>query len=161
FTHHPYTNEKMPYRLADLIPVARVSNTIVSYSVPASSDIKTVADLVARAKADPGKLNAASATPMLHYVLPAYLKSPGAEVPPVPSRHTGQSATDLAEGRIQFMIAAIAIVRPLVQGGKIRMIAVTNKARAPVAPDVPTTKEAGFPQLATDGLVGLFSTADL
>lgn len=161
FTHHPYTHDKMPYNLADLIPIARVSNTIVSYSVPASSDINTVADLVARAKAEPGKLNTASATPMLDYVLRAYLKSANAQVTPVPYRNTVQAATDLAEGRIQFMIAAIAIVRPLVQGGKVKMIAVTNKARASVAPNVPTTTEAGFPQLATDGLVGLFGTSDL
>ena len=161
FTHHPYTHDKMPYNLADLIPVARVSNTIVSYSVPASSDINTVADLVARAKAEPGKLNTASATPMLDYVLRAYLKSVGVQVTPVPYRNTVQAATDLAEGRIQFMIAAIAIVRPLVLGGKVKMIAVTNKTRAAVAPNIPTTTEAGFPQLATDGLVGLFSTNDL
>jgi tripartite-type tricarboxylate transporter receptor subunit TctC len=161
FTHHPYTHDKMPYNLADLIPVARISNTIVSYSVPGTSDINTVADLVARAKAQPGKINTASATPMLDYVLRAYLKSAGAEVTPVPYRNTVQAATDLAEDRIQFMIAAIAIVRPLVQSGKVKMIAVTNKVRAPVAPNVPTTTEAGFPQLATDGLVGLFSTADL
>jgi tripartite-type tricarboxylate transporter receptor subunit TctC len=161
FTHHPYTHDKMPYNLADLIPVARVSNTIVSYSVPASSDINTLGDFVARAKAEPGKLNTASATPMLDYVLRAYLKSAGAEVTPVPYRNTVQAGTDLAEGRIQFMIAAIAIVRPHVQAGKVKMIAVTNKARASVAANVPTTTEAGFPQLATDGLVGLFSTSDL
>ena len=161
FTHHPYTHDKMPYNLADLIPVARISNTAVSYSVPASGGINTVAELVARAKAEPGKINMASATPMLDYVLRGYLKSVNIEITPVPYRNAVQAAPDLAEGRIQFMIAAIAIVQPLVQAGKVKMIAVTNKARAPIAPNVPTTTEAGFPQLATDGLVGLFSTKEM
>lgn len=161
FTHHPYTHDKMPYNLADLIPVARVSNTVVSYSVPASSGINTVAELFARAKADPTKINMASATGMLDYVLRGYLKSASIEITPVPYRNPVQAAPDLAEGRIQFMIAAVAIVQPLVQAGKIKMIAVTNKSRAPNVPNVPTTTEAGFPQLATDGLVGLFSTKDL
>jgi len=161
FTHHPYTHDKMPYNPADLIPVARISNTIVSYSVPASSSIKTLPELLASAKAEPGKINMASATPMLDYVLRAYLQTADLKMTPVPYRNTVQAAADLAEGRIQFMIAAVAIVRPYVQASKVRMIAVTNKARASVAPNVPTTTEAGFPQLATDGLVGLFATKDL
>lgn len=161
FTHHPYTQDKMPYNLADLIPVARISNTVVTYSVPASSGINTLPELLARAKAEPGKINMASATGMLDYVLRAYLKSANVTVTPVPYRNPVQAAPDLAEGRIQFMIAAVAIVQSLVQAGKIKMIAVTNKSRAHIFPNVPTTTEAGYPQLATDGLVGLFSTKDL
>jgi tripartite-type tricarboxylate transporter receptor subunit TctC len=161
FTHHPYTHDKMPYILADLLPVARISNTIVSYSVPASSGINTLPELFARAKAEPGKINMASATGMLDYVLRAYFKSADLDVTPVPYRNPVQAAPDLAEGRIQFMIAAVAIVQSLVQGGKIKMIAFTNKARAPNFPNVPTTTETGYPQLATDGLVGLFSTKEL
>ena len=161
FTHHPFTHDKLSYNPADLIPVARVSNTVVSYSVPASSGINTLPELLARAKAEPGKINWASATGMLDFVLRGYLKSANIELTPVPYRNPVQAAPDLAEGRIQFMIAAIAIVQPLVQAGKIKMIAVTNKARAPIAPNVPTTTEAGYPQLATDGLVGLFSTKEM
>ena len=54
FTHHPFTLDKMPYNPADMLPVVRVSNTIVSYSVPANSGVNTVAELLARAKAEPG-----------------------------------------------------------------------------------------------------------
>lgn len=161
FTAHPFLHEKLPYKQSELIPIVRISNTVVSYSVPAASGIKTLPELLARAKAEPGKINWASATGMLDFVLRGYLKSQNVEFTAVPYRNPVQAGGDLAEGRIQFMIAAIAIVRPYVQAGKVKMIAVTNKARAPAFPDVPTTTEAGYPQLATDGLVGLFGTKEL
>jgi tripartite-type tricarboxylate transporter receptor subunit TctC len=53
-------------------------------------------------------------------------------------------------------MAALAIVRPQLQTGKIKLLAVTNSVRAPAAPDVPTVKEAGYPALTFDGLVGFF-----
>ncbi len=161
FTAHPFQLDKLPYNPRDLLPVARVSNTVVAYSVPVSANINTVAELFARAKAEPGKINWASATGMLDFVLSGYLKGAGIEFTRVPYRNPVQAATDLGEGRIEFMIGAMAIVRPQVQAGKVKMIAVTNKARAPAAPNVPTTTEAGYPQLATDGLVGLFATKEL
>jgi tripartite-type tricarboxylate transporter receptor subunit TctC len=161
FTAHPFLHDTLSYNAADLLPVARVSNTVVSYSVPASDGINTLPELIARAKKEPGKINWASATGMFDFVLSGYLKSVSVEFTRVPYRNPVQAGTDLAEGRIQFMIAAIAIVRPHVQAGKVKMIAVTSKVRAPIAPDVPTTTEAGFPQLATEGLVGLFTTKEL
>jgi tripartite-type tricarboxylate transporter receptor subunit TctC len=161
FTHHPYTMDKLPYNPNDLLPVARITNTVVAYSVPASLGINTLPELLARAKAEPGKLNWAGATGMLDFVLLAYLKNAGGEFTRVPYRNPVQPATDLGEGRIQFYIGAMAIVRPLVEAGKVKMIAVTNKVRSPAAPNVPTVAEAGYPQLTTDGLVGLFATKEL
>jgi tripartite-type tricarboxylate transporter receptor subunit TctC len=161
FTHHPFTLDKMPYNPNDLIPVARVSNTIIAYSVPSSLGVNTLPELLARAKAEPGKLNWAGATGMIDFVLLAHLKTAGGEFTRVPYRNPVQAMTDLAEARIQFFIGAMAIARPHVQAGKVKMIAVTSKVRAPIAPEVPTTTEAGYPQLATDGLVGLFSTKEL
>ncbi|HXF87799.1 MAG TPA: tripartite tricarboxylate transporter substrate binding protein [Xanthobacteraceae bacterium] len=161
FTAHPYQKDKLPYKPDDIVPIARVSNTVVTYSVPASSPIKTVPELFAFAKANPGKINWASATGMLDFVLSGYLKGAGLEFQSVPYRNPVQARVDLAEGRIQFMIAAYAIVQSLVEGGKVRVIAITNKTRAPMLPNVPTTTEAGYPQLATDGLVGLFGIKDM
>jgi tripartite-type tricarboxylate transporter receptor subunit TctC len=69
-----------------------------------------------------------------------------------------QAANDLAEGRIQMMMAAYAIVRPLVQAGKLKVLAFTASQRAQAVPDVPTAAEAGFPDLTIDGLIGLFGT---
>ncbi len=74
----------------------------------------------------------------------------------VPYRNPVDAANDLAEGRVQVYEAALAIVRPQLQSGKIKLLAVTNTVRAPTEPNVPTVKEAGYPALSIDGLVGLF-----
>jgi tripartite-type tricarboxylate transporter receptor subunit TctC len=66
------------------------------------------------------------------------------------------AANDLAEGRVQAYEAALAIVRPQLQSGKIKLLAVTNTVHAPSEPTVPTVVEAGYPALTVDGLVGLF-----
>ena len=76
-------------------------------------------------------------------------------------RVTVHASTDVAEGRIQLFWGALAIVRPYVQAGKARLIAISNNIRAPDEPNVPTVVEAGFPELAFDGLVGLFGPRDM
>jgi tripartite-type tricarboxylate transporter receptor subunit TctC len=156
FTAHPFLHEKLPYDVKDLVPIARVSNTVVAVGVPASLGINSLNDLLARAKAEPGKLNSASATGANDFVAAGFLKQSGAEIARVPYRDTVQAINDLAEGRIQLYVAAYAIMRPHVQGGKVKVIAITNSERAPMIPDVPTAKEAGHPALGIDGLIGLF-----
>jgi len=74
----------------------------------------------------------------------------------VPYRNLVEAANDLAIGRIQVNLTAFAIARPQLQAGKVKLLAVTNTARAAVIPNVPTAIEAGFPDLALDGLVGFF-----
>ena len=74
----------------------------------------------------------------------------------VPYRNPVDAAKDLAEGRVQVYEAAMAIVRPQLQSGKIKLLAVTNTVHAPTEPKIPTVQEAGYPALTIDGLVGLF-----
>ena len=161
FTAHPYLHDKLPYDPRDLAPIARISNTVVAVVVPASSDIKTVKDLVETARANPGKLNWATITGMFDFVFAGFQKKMGIDIAKVPYRDTVQAVNDLAEGRIQVMMSAIAIVRPRVQAGAIRMIAVTASERASVAADVPTTTEAGYPDIRIDGLTGVFGPRDM
>jgi tripartite-type tricarboxylate transporter receptor subunit TctC len=161
FTAHPFLHEKLPYELKDLVPIARVSNTIVAVGVPASLGINSLDELIARAKAEPGKLNSAGTTGAIDFVVAGYLKKAGAEITKVPYRDGVQALNDLAEGRIQLYVAALAIMRPQVQAGKVKIIAVTNNERPPIMPDVPTAVEAKHPQLAVDGLIGLFGIRGL
>jgi tripartite-type tricarboxylate transporter receptor subunit TctC len=74
----------------------------------------------------------------------------------VPYRDIVQAGTDLGEGRIQVMMTGLAVIQAQVQGGRVKLLAVTNRKRAVSYPDVPTAVEAGFPSLEVDGLVGLF-----
>ena len=161
FTAHPYLHEKLPYDVNDLVPIARVSNTIVAAGVPASLGINSLDELIARAKAEPGKLNSAGTTGAVDFVVAGYLKQAGVDVTKVPYRDGVQAVNDLGEGRIQLYVAAFAIMRPQVQAGKVKIIAVTNNERAPTLPDVPTAREAGHPALAIDGLVGLFGPREM
>jgi tripartite-type tricarboxylate transporter receptor subunit TctC len=161
FTAHPFLHEKLPYDVRDLVPIARVSNTVIAVGVPTSAGITSVSDLIARAKAEPGKLNSAAATGANDFVVTGYLKQSGADITRVPYRDAVQAVNDLAEDRIQLYVAAFAIMRPQVQAGKVKLIAITNSERAPTLPDVPTAKEAGHPALTIDGLVGLFGPREM
>jgi len=156
FTAHPFIYKNLPYKPADLVPIARVSNTIVVITAPASLEVKSLAELVAMARAQPGKLNWAGTTGSNEFVFAAFLKNAGLSMSKVPYRNLVEAANDLAIGRIQVNLTAFAIARPQLQAGKVKLLAVTNTARAAVIPDVPTAIEAGFPDLALDGLVGFF-----
>jgi tripartite-type tricarboxylate transporter receptor subunit TctC len=161
FTHHPWTHDKMPYDPKEFVPVVRMTNTIVGVAVPSSMPFKTVRDLFDYAKANPGKLNWATITGFFDFVFDGVQKKAGLQIAKVPYRNTVQAATDLAEGRIQLMMSAYAILRPHVQSGKLRLLAVTASQRAAALPDVPTTAEAGYPDITIDGLVGVFGLNDM
>jgi tripartite-type tricarboxylate transporter receptor subunit TctC len=156
FTAHPYLHENLPYKPSDLVPITRVSNTIIAISVPVSLHIDTFKQLVERARAEPGKLNWAGVTGALDFMFEGWLKREGLNITKVPYRNPVDAASDLAEGRVQVYESAFAIVRPQLDAGKIKPLAVTNTARAPNMPDLPTVKDVGYPALTLDGLVGFF-----
>ena len=78
------------------------------------------------------------------------------QITQVPYRDINVAPVDLGEGRIQVVMSSLAIVQPQINAGRIKLIAVNNKTRAPAAPDIPTAREQGFPSLEVEGLVGLF-----
>jgi len=156
FTAHPYLHENLPYKPGDLVPISRVSNTVIAIAVPIDLKINSLGELAALARAEPGKLNWAGTTGALDFIFAGWLKREGLNVTEVPYRNAVDAANDLAEGRVQIYEAALAIVRPQLDAGKIKLVAVTNTARTPTQSSVPTVAEAGFPALTLDGLVGFF-----
>jgi tripartite-type tricarboxylate transporter receptor subunit TctC len=156
FTAHPFLHDHLPYKLSDLAPITRVSNTFVAVSVPTSLNVDSVGKFVALAKEKPGQLNWAGLTGALDFLLAGWLQEQNLNVAKIAYKNPVEAANDLAEGRVQFYESAFAIVRPQLQNGKIKVIAITNTARAPNLPDLPTVAEAGFPGLTVDGLVGIF-----
>jgi tripartite-type tricarboxylate transporter receptor subunit TctC len=161
FTAHPFLHDRLPYRPDDLLPIARISNTIIAISVPTSLNVNSLAELIASARAQPGKLNWAGVTGALDFIFGGWLKREGLDIAKIAYKNTVDAANDLAEGRVQVYESALAIVRPQLQSGKIKMLCVTNTVRAPSAPDVPTAAEAGQPALTIDGLVGLFGPKNM
>jgi tripartite-type tricarboxylate transporter receptor subunit TctC len=156
FTAHPYLHENLPYKQSDLLPIARVSNTIITISVPVLLKLASFADVVAMARAQPGTLNWAGVTGALDFTFAGFLQAKGLNMSKVPYRNPVEAANDLAEGRVQVYEGAYAIARPQIEAGRIKPIMLTNSVRAPMLPDVPTAAEAGFPELTMDGLVGFF-----
>jgi tripartite-type tricarboxylate transporter receptor subunit TctC len=156
FTVHPFQYAKLPYQAGDLVPIARVSNTILALGVPASMNIGTVAEFVARARAEPGKFNTSAVPGITDFTFDYFANTEGLSVVKVPYRDTVQAATDVGEGRLQAYMASYAILQPQTQAGRIKAIVVNGRERVSLLPDVPTAKEAGYPSLEVEGLVGLF-----
>jgi tripartite-type tricarboxylate transporter receptor subunit TctC len=161
FTAHPFLYKNLPYKSGDLAPIARISNTIVVVAVPASLAVGSFADLVALVRTQPGRLNWAGTTASNEFLFAAFLKSAGLDMSKVPYRNLVEAANDLATGRLEVNVTAFAIARPQLEAGKIKLLAVTNTARASILPDLPTVAEAGYPELTLDGLVGFFGPANM
>lgn len=156
FTAHPYFHDKLPYDPQDLIPIARISKTVVAVSVPASLNVNSLKELEALARAKPDQLNWTTATGFTDFVFAGFLHTVGLKMAKVPYKNPAGAVTDLASGTIQVYMPAYAIVRPQVEAGTVKVLAVTNHERAPAIPNVPTAVEEGYPSLKFDGLVGLF-----
>ena len=161
FTAHPYFHDPLPYDPREIVPVARITKTVIVISVPTSLNINSLKELEALARAKPGQLNWTTATGVTDFVFAGYLHTLGLNMAKVPYKNPVSAVSDLAEGRIQAYMPAYAIVRPQVQAGNVKLLAVTNRERAPALPDVPTAAEAGYSSLEFDGLVGLFGTREL
>src|SRR5947209_13577906 len=156
FTVHPLQYSKLPYVPEDLVPIARVSNTILAIAVPTSLNIGSLAEFVKLARAEPGKLNAAVVSGITEFTFDYFVKTAGLSIAKVPYRDIVQAATDVGEGRLQFYMASYAILQPQAQAGRIKTLVVNGRRRAPILPEVPTAIEAGFPALEVEGLVGVF-----
>ena len=156
FTAHPLLHQKLPYEPADLQPIARTTNTLIAFGVPAALNINTVEELVKLAKEKPGTLNYAGTTGAVDFIVSGWLKDAGINVTKVPYKDGVQALNDLAENRIQVYGAAYAIMRPQIAAGKVKVLTLMNTQRAPQLADIPAAPETGYKSLALDGLVGFF-----
>ena len=138
--------KQLPYEpLRDLVPVALLTANPFFLVVRPGSPVKSVADLIALAKAKPGELNYGSAGPgsMHHLSSELLLSLTGTKMTHVPYKATPPAMTDLIAGHIQVLFSDSTTSIPLIQQGKLRALAVSGSARAAALPDVPTVAEAG------------------
>jgi tripartite-type tricarboxylate transporter receptor subunit TctC len=156
---YPVVREKLSYDPArDFVPISSATDSFGIVAVPASSKIGSLAELVASARARPGKLNSYSSSGIFPYLLAGFLQSEGLDVMQISYREQNFGIQDLGEGRLDFVMSVIGAVLPLVQAGKARFLAVTNSRRSLTVPDVPTVTEAGYPELALEGFQGFFGS---
>jgi len=156
FLVHLYDEEKPPYDPRDVLPIAQVYVTVLAISVPASLNISAMDELIALARAQPGKLNAAAATGNSDFLIFGFVKAMGLQIAKVPYRDIMQAPNDLAEDRIQILSSSLAVAQPLMRAGRIKVLLVTSKQRASSAPELPTASEAGYPALTMETAGGLF-----
>jgi tripartite-type tricarboxylate transporter receptor subunit TctC len=162
FTAHPYAHEKLPYNAErDLLPITNVTTIVIALSAPQSLNVKSLGEFLALARAKPDTLNVAAAAGNSDLILSAFIKTQGLPVARVPYRDIQQAPNDLAEARIHLLMASYATMRPLVQAGKLRVLAVTSRKRVGIATDIPTVAEAGYPYLGLDSLIGIYGPREM
>jgi len=138
--------------------VAQSSNILVVHpSVPVSS----VQELVAYARANPGKVNFSSGgIGVLPHLIGEWFKSAAAiDIAHVPYRGGGPSINDLVAGQVQMTFEGTSVLLPLIQGGKLRALATTSSKRIPELPDLPTMAESGFARFVSTSWTGLLAPA--
>lgn len=144
--------------LVDLMPVAGFATSPLVVVVPADSPFKTFAELVAFAKTNPGKLSYASngSGSLPHLTTEWFLSLAKISMTHVPYRGSAQALPDLIAGRTQVMMDIIVSALPLIEGGKLRALAVTGAQPTSRLPGVPTVASLGYPGFASDQWYGLF-----
>jgi tripartite-type tricarboxylate transporter receptor subunit TctC len=143
----------------DIVPIMLIERGPLVLMVRNESPIKTVKDLVAAAKAKPGKLSYASGgIGGTHHLSGALLENTaGIDMIHVPYKSGSAGATDLMGGQVDCMFEQMYAAMPSIKGGRLRPLAITSKVRSPLLPDVPTMGEAGFPAVEVlnwQGIVG-------
>ncbi len=145
----------------DFAPVIVLGASPNVLTTPAQSDIKDLADFIARAKQSPGKLNwtspGAGTTPYLAGELLAIRT--GIKVEHIPFKGAGPALTAALGGQVDMYTAALGSLQPMIEAGKLRALAVTSPKRWPDLPNVPTLEEQGIRDAASDTFQGVFAPA--
>jgi tripartite-type tricarboxylate transporter receptor subunit TctC len=154
----PYSLARLPYDVkkdvALVTLVVRVPEVLAVHpSVPA----KTLAELIAYARANPGKINFGSAgSGSITHLAGELLKSEAKiDMVHVPYKGAAPAVTDLLAGQVQMGIFDVPVLLAHIRSGKLRALAITSATRSPALPDVPTTAETGYPNVTSDNWYGL------
>jgi tripartite-type tricarboxylate transporter receptor subunit TctC len=153
---------KLPFDVRkDLEPIALIATSPYVLVVQSTLPIRTLADLVAYGKANPGKLNYAGSTPgSLQRLAGELLKrTAGFDMLYVPYKGTGQLMPDLLGGRLHVAIDNVLVLTPYIKGGTLRALGVTSSKRSVLFPELTTIAEAGVPGFHAVGWFGVFSAA--
>ena len=161
-TINPASREKLAYDPdRDLVPIAPASDSFLAIAASASLGVTSIDALIARARAEPGKLSWAATPGLPQFIFAGFTKSAGLDMVQVSYRDFSPALQDVAEGRIQVVATGLLPLLPLAQAGKIKLLAVTNRERSPAAPELATAAEIGHGELTADGFQGFFGWRDM
>ena len=147
YSINPHLFPKMPYAANALQPLSLVLLAPNVLIVPANSPFKNVGELIAKAKAQPGKLNFASggSGTVQRLASELFRQKLNLDMVHVPYKSGGPAIADVMGGQVDFMFSTIAASYPLVAGGKLRALAMSSPERSKRLPDVPTVAETAIP----------------
>ena len=145
----------------DLVPICLIEKGPLVLMVPPTSPFRSVKDIIAAAKAAPGKLSFASGgLGGSHHLSGEMFKSlAGLSITHIPYKGGAPATTDLMSGQVDMMFEQMYTAAPSIRAGKLRALAITSKTRSPVFPDVPTMAEAGVPGFEVQNWQGLIAPA--
>jgi len=158
----PFAFASMPFDpkkdLALITVVVKVPEVVVAHP---SLSVSTLAELIARAKASPGKINygSAGAGGITHLAGELLKAEAGVDLVHVPYKGAAPAVADLLGGQVQMGIFDVPVVLPHIRSGKLKALAVTTAQRLPTLPEVPTTAEVGYPKVISDNWYGLVAAA--
>jgi tripartite-type tricarboxylate transporter receptor subunit TctC len=159
---NPSLKAKLPYDPhRDFAPVALIARSFNIVVVNPKSPYRSIADLIAAAKAEPEKLSYGTygTGTSAHLAGELFKNLARVNLTTVPYKGAAPAITDLIGGQIQVMFTTVASAAALIQGGQLRALAVTSVQRSPAFPDVPTVAEAGVPGYSAESWYGLFAPA--
>ncbi|WP_398491375.1 Bug family tripartite tricarboxylate transporter substrate binding protein [Variovorax sp.] len=159
---NPHVYAKVPFdTLKDFAPVSKIGDAVLIIVVHPSVPAKTLSELVAYSKTNPGGVSYGSAgTGSTPHLAGELLKArTGADFVHVPYKGGGQSMTDVVGGSLPMLYTAVAGAYPFVQKGQIRPIAVSSAQRLASLPDVPTVAESGVPGFESSSWIGILAPA--
>ena len=160
-TNAPVLQARLPYDPEkDFAAVAMISRSPVTLSVRADSPFRSIADLLAAARAKPGDLSIGSSGQgsATHFLIEQVMAAAGINLTHVPYRGSSQSVPDLIAGNIPLVMAEISTILPLWQSGRARILAMSSAGRMPIAPEIPTLIEQGL-NLTGGSWAGLVTAA--
>ena len=153
---------KLPYDpIKDFAPVTKMVDAANILVVTSSLPVKTVSELIALAKSEPGKLNYATAGigSQGHLGMELFNSMAGTNIVHVPYQGAPAALTDVMTGRVQMMMPNIPSALPFLRSGKLRALAVVTAKRTSLFPDLPTVDESGLPGYVNESWWGLFAPA--
>ena len=159
---NPALFDKLPWDpIKDFSPVALLTVSTNVIAVHPSVPVNNLKELIAYAKANPGKLNYASQGngSVSHIGTEIFKQTTGVDMVHVPYKGSGPAIQDVLAGQVQVFISTPPSVMQHVQSGKLKGLAVTGKNRHPGMPNVPTTAEAGLPSFQLESWVALYAPA--
>jgi tripartite-type tricarboxylate transporter receptor subunit TctC len=158
----PHVQQHIAYDpLRDFVPIGLISIGAFILVVHPSVPVKTVKELVALAKREPGKLNYGSAGngSANHLATELFKSMTGVKITHVPYKGAPHAATDLVAGHIDMMFSSIALMLPHIQAHRVRLLGIASMKRSPQLPDVPTLSESGVPGYEAISWFGLLAPA--